>query len=159
MTTDPVVTTFVDLLEQAESVNPTLRTPEEFRAVGRVVDAVEVAVLIQVNRAPAATADAIARGSALPVAVVNKALRSLQRAGMIATTRGPHGQDVHRATDAVAALRDAVRARAARQVSYALSALTADERAALDAATPALAALARALGFRDVHADLDVDRT
>jgi DNA-binding MarR family transcriptional regulator len=151
MTADPVVTTFVDLLEQAESVNAMLRTPEELRAVGRVVDALEVAVLLQVTRVAGATAGEIARAAALPVAVVNKALRSLQRAGMIESTRGPHGH-VHRATDAVATLRDAVRARAARQVSYALSALTVDEQASLDAAAPALAALARALGFRDVHA-------
>ncbi|WP_028050381.1 Rrf2 family transcriptional regulator [Cellulomonas sp. URHD0024] len=154
---DPVVAALVDLLEQAESVNPTVRTPGEVRTVGRVLGSMEVAVLAQITRVAAASADEIARSAALPVATVNKALRSLQQAGLVESTRGPRGHLAHRATAQVPLLREAARTRAARQVTYGLSALTSDERALLEAAAPAVAAFTRALGLRDIHPDHDTE--
>ena len=146
----------VDLAETFNSVNLAIRRETSRRAGQSALSNEEVAFLAHVMSNADSTIEMIAAATGHRPAVLVQCGQTLQRRGLIAAA--PDDATRFRVTPAGVALRATARERATHHVRYALAGLTAADRAELERASHALAALGSALGYQGLHHSYDDDR-
>ncbi len=159
-----ILRSLVDLAEAFNTLNMGIRTEVERRAGHSILSNEEIDLLSYVLGNPDSTLEVIADGTGHRSAAVVRSARTLERLGLLTAAEGdgPPALRTFRATPAGVRLRATTRELCTQQMRYAISGMPAGDRAELERAAAALAALGSALGYQGLHnsyAQLGTDRT